>query len=268
MDAVDDLLADLDSTSDRSPTIVKESPKKPTTEELKERLREKKRNGARQKQIQQKAKKLANQSHPLEPIYFCENKTCTTIMNISEVKRCAVCKVFNYCSTSCQKEDWTRGHKHLCSKKGSDDEDTAAMIKKRLLYINAHGICDKLISKFGPGKYLTVTQTKDDHPACMFAGMADKSNVLNWKEFMKTAVFTTTGYDTLGDFSPKVKAAQKCYPDNKIFLLSVVLDRVREGQNTECAVRLFIAPDYGETMDAPIGKNGKITRTVTKYQRR
>jgi hypothetical protein len=262
MDPIDELLEDLDMSSNaKKVPIVEEAP---TMDELRARLREKKKNTSRQKQIQKRNKKLTNQSYPLTEVYYCENKGCLTIMTLKETKRCGMCRVFVYCSAKCQHEDWKSGHKNICGK--SVDEE---MVKKRNDYIEAHSICDKMIAKFANGKYLTVLQTKNvNHPACMFASMQEKSNVLNWKEFMKTAVFTTTGLDSLGDFSEKVISLQEYYPDKKVFLMSVVLDRLRENQKTECAVRLFVAPDYGETMDVPIGANGKITKTVTKYQRK
>ena len=37
------------------------------------------------------------------------------------LKTCARCKTARYCSPECQKEDWTRGHKHACITMGEFD---------------------------------------------------------------------------------------------------------------------------------------------------
>lgn len=242
--------------------VVEETP--PTREELLARLRAKTRNGSRQAQIQQKKnksrRKNKNPSFPLTSIYYCDAEGCSSIMPESRAKQCPNCKCFSYCSKECQLKDWTK-HKLMCGK--DIDEVHAAKLE---LYKSAREAGIKIINKVKDGNYLTVIHEKGDCPAAMFTTVAEKSNVLNWREYIKNPIFTTTQPSSVGDFSYKIKAAMDTYPNHKIYILSILLDRLLDGITTECVLRLFIADEYGETMNASL--DGKVTQKVTRYVRK
>jgi len=75
-------------------------------------------------------------------------------------------------------------------------------------------------------------------------------------------LFSTTSLDAVGSLAYKVDAALKQYPTNKVYMIVVLLDRLKDGVATECIIRLYIADGFGETMAAP---NGKVMKPVMKY---
>ena len=220
---------------------------------LKRQAREK-----RQNRIDQRSKKKVSKKFPLTPIYYCDTEGCNNI-NTTE-KLCPICLAFSYCSKECQVKDWEK-HKLMCGKVISDENAV-----KLELYKKAATAAQLIYKKVKDGDYLVVLHDKGHVPAAMFASVADKSNVLNWKEYLSNPIFTTTKTETIGSLSYKVDAALNKFPTYKIFMISVLLDRVRDGATSECVIRLFIADDYSETMNAPT--DGKITKTVTKYTRK
>jgi hypothetical protein len=263
-------------TANESPKPAKSEPikvetadtaeaEKLTTAELKAKL-----HNRRQEQIQNRKKKSPgkSKSSPLQPIYYCEGPDCLVIMDENKAgsptpKCCPTCRCFMYCSNQCQLSAWPL-HKTMCGK----NVDEAGKLKLEL-YKKAWVASETLFSRVKNGDYITVIHEQGDVPAAMYATIAEKSNVLNWREYIKNPLFTTSPLDTVGEMAPKIQAAINNYPDKKIFMINVILDRLRDGQTTECIIRLFLGGDaesYGATMDAPT--NGKITKTVTKYTRK
>lgn len=230
-------------------------------EELRARLKEKIKGGRRQQQLQEKKQKGKQPSFPLVPIYYCDASDCLAIMSLGSAKFCPVCQCYSYCSKECQLKDWTK-HKDMCGKHPDDDNKA-----KLILYKKAKEVSDTLFNKFKDGNYMTVIhEVGDEVMAAMFTTIADKSNVLNWKQYIQNPIFTTALPEDIGILSKKVRAAITQHPDKKIFLLSVLLDRMKDQGITECVIRLFIADRYGETMNAPA--SGVIKKSVTKYQRK
>jgi hypothetical protein len=240
-------------------------PEKLSTAELKAKM-----HNRRQEQIQNRKKKSPgkSKSSPLQPIFYCEGPDCLVIMDENKhgsptPKCCPTCKFMFYCSSKCQGLGWPL-HKTICGK----NIDDAGKLKLEL-YKKAWIASEALYTKTKTGDYITVIHEPGDVPASMYASIAEKSNVLNWREYIKNPLFTTSALDTVGEMAPKIQAAISNYPDKKIFMINVILDRLRDGQTTECIIRLFLGGDaesYGATMDAPT--NGKITKTVTKYTRK
>lgn len=233
-----------------------------TTAELKAKL-----NSRRQEQIQNRKKKAtgANKSTPLTPIYFCDAPNCTRISDgtTSKPMCCSTCSCFCYCSRECQLADWPK-HKAMCGR-----ETTPEGKLKLNLYKTAWAASESLYNKVKNGDYITVLHEPGNVPASMYASIAEKSNVLNWREYIKNPLFTTSALDSVGDMAPKIQAAINNYPEKKVFMISVILDRLRDNETTECVIRLFLGGDgdsYGVTMDAPT--NGKITKTVARYTRK
>lgn len=250
-----------------TPSIVEDKIAEPklTTAELKAKL-----NSKRQEQIQNRKKKASgkNKSTPLTPIYYCDAPGCNSITNPSEkgakpLTCCSNCSCFYYCSAECQRLDWNK-HRFMCGK-----ETTPEGKLKLELYKKAWIAAEALYTRCKSGDYITVLHEPGDVPASMYASIAEKSNVLNWREYIKNPLFTTSALDTVGDMAPKIQAAINNYPEKKVFMISVILDRLRDGQTTECVIRIFLGGDsdsYGVTMDAP--SNGKITKTVARYTRK
>ncbi len=233
-----------------------------TTAELKAKL-----NSKRQEQIQNRKKKTSSntKSTPLVPVYFCDAPGCNNISDgkTAPINCCPSCHCFHYCSAACQSLDWPK-HKAMCGK----NVDEAGKLKLEL-YKKAWVAAEALYTKTRNGDYMTVLHEPGNVPAAMYASIAEKSNVLNWREYIKNPLFTTSALDTVGDMAPKIQAAIDNYPEKKVFMISVILDRLRDGQTTECVIRIFLGGDsesYGVTMDAPT--NGKITKTITRYTRK
>lgn len=267
-DLFDDPFDDEIVDSGKEKDDVETPQEKPTLEELKVRLRNR-RIADRQARIGNiQSKKI---SKPMTRIYFCENLPCTKIMRHGEQKVCATCKVFVYCSKECQIADWHEVHKTICGKDVDEEHLTT-----RNQFIEANQAAGKVETAACHGKHITVLHDKDKNaPACIFSTISHKSNVLHFSDFSGkngkggNPIFTTTDYDTLGDFSVKIKAAQEMFPDKKIFIISVLLDRVKKDQSTKCVLRMYLSHDdsYGQTMAAPKGTNGQPVKTVKKFQR-
>ncbi|KAJ7779882.1 hypothetical protein B0H16DRAFT_727733 [Mycena metata] len=50
------------------------------------------------------------------PSYLaCDNMRCGKIHRKTELKRCGACQIHAYCSSDCQRDDWHRGHRTVCS---------------------------------------------------------------------------------------------------------------------------------------------------------
>lgn len=233
---------------------------KPTTEELRARLKAKIKGGERQRQLQEKKKKLKFPSYPLTPIYHCDNKGCNTIMDSTNVKRCPTCLCHCYCSRECQIKDWAERHKLLCGK--NPDEMHKAKLE---LYKQARDVADTLYNKMKGGDYLTVIHGREQGAiASIFTTVAEKSNLLNWKQYMHNSIYTTTVTDELGDIGVKINHASLKYADKKLYMISVMLDRLLENQTSDCVIRLYYADQYGETMDAPV--DGVVKKNIIKRQ--
>lgn len=259
----DDIDALLDEEAKNLPTpdkkgteVIDTQPKQPTREELLARLKEKK-NASRQGRAVKSGK---FPSHPLTSIFYCDAHDCLSIMTSDEAKLCPVCKVFCYCSKECQTNDWSI-HKNLCGKNPTPpDQERLKLYKEALVATNC------LVEKTKTGDYTTVINEVGNYPACMFASISEKSNVLHWKAYLKTPLYTTSPFDTLGQLDKKVRAAMARYPDKKIYVISVLLDRVKDNENSECIIRLFTADAFGAVMN--VGAGGKVTQTVAKYSRK
>ena len=231
----------------------------PSREELLARLKSKK-DGFRNQRDGNKSTKInKTASYPLSPIYYCDAGNCLNIMANAEAKLCPVCKVYSYCCKECQVRDWVE-HKTMCGKAATEDG-----LRRLDLYKQALVATDTLYNAFKDGDYTTVIHDKTNSPACMFGTVADKSNVLHWKLYLKNPLFTTTPFQDLGILASKVRAACAAFPTQKIYLISILLDRVHGDANSEAVVRLYVADQFGETMDAAAGK---ITKSVVKYARR
>jgi len=230
-----------------------------TKEELRKRLKDKMHN-TRQQKIQDRRKKTKNPSFPLTPIFFCDTQGCLSIMNNDDAKTCPVCRCFFYCSKDCQTKDWSK-HKLMCGKNPDDHHK-----EKLELYKKARDAAQAIFEKTKDGNYLTVLHETGEVVAAIFTTIAEKSNLLNWRKYIENPIFTTAETTNLAQLSFKLSSAIQSYPDSKIYLISVILDRLREGGSTECVVRLFVADRYGETMNA--GNNGQITKTAVKYVRK
>lgn len=257
-ESVDDLLDEITTDATPSPAIKTSPPVEPTPTraELLARLKEKK-NASRQGRAP-KTTKLP--SHPLTPIFYCDAPNCLHIMDEKEAKLCPVCQVYCYCSKECQTADWVT-HKNMCGKNTTSEEQLKlGLYKEALIATNA------LYEKTRHGDYITVINEVGEYPSCLFATISEKSNVLHWKQYLKNPLFTTSPFDTLGQLDRKVKAAMSYYPDKKIYIISVLLDRVNKDSNSECICRLYVADSFGQTMANPCG--GKVTKTITKYSRK
>lgn len=239
---------------------TKETRTKEERDELLAKLREKSQS-SRQEMIQKRKKKEIGKekSYPLTPIFYCDGPGCPIIMG-QRAMCCPVCKCFMYCSKACQVNDWAK-HKLMCGKDTTEEYQT-----KLKLYIEARDAADALYQKMKTGDYTTVIHEPGNVPASMFSCIAIKSNVLHWKEYIKNPLFTTAPTSAIGSMAYKLEAAMESYPDKKIYMISVLLDRLRDNQTTECVIRLFIADGYGETMNA--GPGGKIMKQVVKYSRK
>lgn len=230
---------------------------KPTTAELKAKLRAK-----RQGLIDQRSsKKEKERLGALTPIYYCDGAECRNITK-DNAKCCPKCRCFYYCSAACQTADWVK-HKDMCGK-----NPTPEGLARFDVYLKARDAAQALYLKTRGGDYITVMNEKADlgMPACMFASVAEKSNVLFWKTYMQNSIYTTAKPDTIGTMAYKLEAAMAAFPDKKVYLISVLLDRIRDEKTTECILRLFIADAYGGTMESPA--DGKITKQVIRYTRK
>lgn len=242
--------------------------KSPSLDELKERMKAR-RNQDRQARLGN-MKQGKGKSGAMTRIFYCENRDCTKIMTAGEQKACSGCKCFIYCSQACQLEDWNTVHKTICGKNAGPEGE-----KLKNLYIQADAGASKIEAACCNGKHITVLHEKPtpgfNPPACIFSTIATKSNVLHWSDYCKkeSKIFTTAAMDTLGDFSKKIAAAQEKFPDKKIFLVSVMLDRVKKEGNTQCVARLYLSSDgsYGETMNSNSIGSGLGGKVVKKYQR-
>lgn len=213
----------------------------------------------RRKKIQQRKKKKKQKSKPLTPIYFCDAKDCLGITPHELRKFCPVCKCFFYCSKECQTAHWPI-HKQMCGK-----NPTLQMQEKLALYEQARDAAETLYESVKDGNYITVIHEKGEVPAAIFSTLATKSNVLNWKQYTKDPLFTTSAYKGFGSLEKKIRSANDNYPNHKLYCLSVIFDRLVEGTNNEAVMRLFIADAHGETIDAP---NGKVVKQSVRYKRK
>lgn len=258
--AIDDL---LDEVGDEAPVDLSQSTasvdnsQAPTREELLARLRSKKQAARQGRTAKPTGKK---QSFPLRPIFYCDRSTCQSIMEPADARFCPVCRVYCYCSKNCQSIDWVK-HKLMCGKTADADGQ-----QRLAAYREALVATETIYNQAKDGDYLTVIHEKGEVPACLFASIAEKSNVLHWRAYLKNMLFTTTSFDTLGQLGSKVQAAIARYPNKKIYLISTLLDRVHSDSNSECVIRLYVADAFGATMEAPTSKDGKIT--VPKYVRK
>lgn len=226
--------------------------------ELKKKMRNK-----RQEMISKrktKNKKGKEQSGPLTPIVFCDAPGCKNIMDVVEAKTCPVCQSFNYCNADCQRLHWDK-HKFMCGKNAL--EETKAKIQ---LYQEAKVAVNTIYDHVKDGEYTTVVHEQGDCPAAIFCSLAhSKSNVLNWKTYLKNPLFTTSDVTAFGSFAEKIRAAMEKYPDKKIFVITVIFNRLENGQTTDAIIRLFLGDTLGQTMTAP---SGKITKQIIKYKRK
>ena len=207
-----------------------------------------------------KNKKGKEQSGPLTPIVYCDAPGCKNIMDISEAKTCPVCQSFNYCNADCQRLHWDK-HKMMCGKNAL--EETKAKIQ---YYQEAKIAANTIYNHVKDGEYTTVVHEQGNAPACIFCTLAtEKSNVLNWKTYLKNPLFTTSDITAFGTFSEKIRAAMDKYPDKKIFVITVIFSRLQDGQTTDAIIRIFHADTYGNTMSAP---SNRITKQVVKYKRK
>lgn len=262
-DSVSDDPFDVFSEEDNVSTTEEE---RPSIEELKQRMKDRK-NNARHARIG-KIKQGKLNSGAMTRIYYCENSTCLNIMEAGQQKVCSSCKCFVYCSAECQLEDWKTTHKNICGK-NVDQEGKDLKAK----YIEADKAAARIEEACCKGSHVTILHEKSkpgfNPPACIFSTIAKKSNVLHFSEYCDKKgtgrIFTTADMSTLGDFAEKIEKVFQLYPDSKVFLVSVMLDRVHKDSNTKCALRLYINDGYGEIIPAPpMGKN---VRVVKKYQR-
>lgn len=257
IDDLDSILIDCDVKNTEA-TLDTPKEEGPTRDELLARLKQKT-GASRQAMIENKKKSKKTKSHPLSPIYFCDALGCLSITRESP-QYCSVCKCFTYCSKECQLADWPK-HKLMCGKQPSEE-----YLTRRANYMEADTAAQSIYKKVKDGNYITVLHEPGNVPACIFASIAEKSNVLNWREYIRQPLFTTSNMSALGSISYKVERAMGMYPTHKVFVISVILDRLREGQTTECVMRLFLADDYGETMKASL--DGKVTKKLIKYSRK
>lgn len=228
---------------------------KVSEDELRARLKSK-----RAQMIKERSSKAAARKYPLTPIHFCDAAGCRSIMD-EHCRRCEKCECFYYCSEECQKKDWDAQHHKMCG-----NECTLEGESKFKSYVAAREASDKLYEKMKDGDYIVALSDKGRVPACLFTTVAEKSNVLHWKTYLDNSIFTTSTTDALGSLAYKIDAALEAHPKKKIFLISVLLDRLRDGQTTECVIRLFTADGYTTTMVAP--SDGKIKKTTVQYSRR
>ena len=231
--------------------------KKETIEQLKAKLRAK-----RQGMIQQRtSQKIKDKPGALSPIFYCDTAGCKMV-TAGNGMCCTKCRCFYYCSKECQLADWEK-HKEMCGK-----TPTPEGVAKFQVYTKARDAAQTIYEKVKEGDYITVLNEKAETnmPACMFASVAEKSNVLYWKTYLQNSIFTTATPDTIGSLAYKLQAAMDAFPTKKIYMISVLLDRVRDQQTSECILRFFISDCYGGTMESP--NNGKITKQVTRYVRK
>lgn len=215
---------------------------------------------SRQKEIAKRRKqKKQKKSRPLTQVYFCDGPDCLNVMDLSTVKTCPVCNAFHYCCKECQRNDWSK-HKKMCGK--SADEDG---LKMRENYKKALHAGATIYKKVRHGKYETVIYERGNVPASMFATLAEKSNVLNWQSYLEKPLFTTSDMKAFGSLAVKIRAIMDAYPAKKVFVINVIFDRLKKGETTEALVNVYIADDFGMTLDAP---DGKLVKKVVKYKRR
>lgn len=235
---------------------ITEPEDKPTTAQLKARIRDRIKS-SREGRISQIKKKMKEKSYPLTPLFFCDTEGCSNVGNVYPC--CPKCECFYYCSKECQIKDWAK-HKLMCGKDPSDSYK-----EKLALYKQAKSAADEMYSHFNAGNYTTVIHEAGNVPAAMFASVAEKSNVLHWRRYIENPLFSTTALDAIGDLAYKVQSAIDKYPNHKIYMIVVLLNKLNNGVATECIIRLYKADGFGETMAAP---NGKITKPVVKYMRK
>ncbi|KAF9034225.1 hypothetical protein BDZ89DRAFT_531154 [Hymenopellis radicata] len=46
---------------------------------------------------------------------LCDNAACPNLNDMKKPKRCAACRLFFYCCTSCQRDSWRHGHRERCA---------------------------------------------------------------------------------------------------------------------------------------------------------
>lgn len=251
-----------EKTNESPKTTEPSKPNAPLTEEERNELRRKMRDNRNHK-IAARKKKSKQKSKPLIPIYYCDAENCMEIMEQKEAKACPICRSFHYCSAECQAKHWSAGHKALCGKNPTEE------FQARLaLYHKAKDAAEELFQFFKDGNYVTVMHEPLPAPAAIFATLAEeKSNVLNWKMYLKQNMFTTSALNGFGSLSSKVQAAMAKYGDEQIYAITVIFERLRNEGNTEAVIRFFRAEGIGEKMDAPI-IDGKISKQVIKYKRK
>lgn len=251
--------SESNSTASTPEPAVEE--RKETIEELRAKLKAKSRS-KRQDLIQKRTnKKEKARQGALTPIYYCDATGCRNVTKTNG-KCCPKCQCFFYCSVDCQKADWVK-HKDMCGK-----TPTPEGLANFDAFIKARDAAQELYTRCKTGDYITVMNEKADlsMPACMFASVAERSNVLYWKTYMQNPIFTTAKPDTIGSLGYKLEAAMAAFPNKKVYLISVILDRIRDDKTTDCVLRMFIADAYGGTMDSPA--DGKITKQVARYVRK
>lgn len=215
----------------------------------------------RRKHIQNiKKKKKKQKSKELTPIYFCDASGCMNITTEENKMACSNCLCFYYCNKECQQKHWLEAHKNMCCK-----EPTTEHEKKLDQYKEARDAAEAIFNKVKNGNYTTVIHEKSNVPAAIFATIAQKSNVLNWRQYIQNPLFTTSSHTAFGTLTPKIKTVQSKYSTSKLYAIVVIFDKLQDGKNNEAIVRLFIAESFGETMDAP---DGKVIQQVVKYRRK
>jgi hypothetical protein len=232
-----------------------------TPEEKMKELKQKMRNKRQEMISKRKAKaKTSKQSGPLTPVVYCDAPGCKNIMHVAEAKTCPTCQSFNYCNAECQKLHWDK-HKLMCGKNATEESRA-----KIAIYERARIAVNTIYDHVKDGEYTTVVHEQGNAPSCIFCTLAtEKSNVLNWKTYLKNPLFTTSDISAFGTLAEKIRAAMDAFPDKKIFVITCIFDRLSQGQTTEAIVRVYIADTLGNTMSAP---GGKITKQVVKYKRK
>jgi len=249
----------VEEPKDDSSTEEEQQEPEEKEQDLKKRMKSKREEmiSKRKKQV----KESKNTSKPLSQIFFCDAEKCTSIMNTQNVKTCPVCQSFHYCSKDCQVAHWII-HKQMCGK-----SPTEAYKDRLTLYKEAAFACESLYQHVKDGNYTTVIHEEGNYPSCIFATLATaKSNVLNWKTYMKNPLFTTSSLEAFGSIGYKIQAAMDQLPTQKIFVITCIFTKLEKNETTEAIIRIFHADTYGLTMAAPT--NGKLVKSVTKYKRK
>ena len=78
---------------------------------------------------------------------------CTSCNKLSAVKKCSRCLSTQYCSPSCQKTDWKRGHKNVCTPYDAGKELRLKTMKEwsSLVTVHAGAYVARQYELHGPG---------------------------------------------------------------------------------------------------------------------